>query len=70
MSLMKGVFRECLENFVQVFIDDFLIYSRMMEEHEKLLRLVLQCLRENKLQETVEMLFLSIKDSLFRACYL
>jgi hypothetical protein len=49
MSLMNGVFREYLDKFVQVFIDDILIYSRMMEEHDEHLRLVLQCLRENKL---------------------
>jgi hypothetical protein len=49
MSLMNGVFRECLDKFVQVFIDDILIYSWTIEEHDKHLRLVLQCLRENKL---------------------
>jgi hypothetical protein len=51
MSLMNGVFHEYLDKFIQVFIDDILIYSRMMEEHEEHLRLVLQCLRENKLFE-------------------
>jgi hypothetical protein len=35
MSLMNGVFREYLDKFVQVFIDDILIYSRMMEEHDE-----------------------------------
>ena len=49
MSLMNGVFREYLDKFVQVFIDDILIYSRMMEEHDEHLHLVLQCLREHKL---------------------
>jgi hypothetical protein len=49
MSLMNGVFRDYLDKFVQVFIDDILIYSRTMEEHDEHLRLVLQCLRENKL---------------------
>jgi hypothetical protein len=49
MSLMNGVFREYLDKFVQVFIDDILIYSRMTEEHDEHLRLVLQCLREHKL---------------------
>ena len=49
MSLMNEVFREDLDKFIQVFIDDILIYSRMMEEHEEHLRLVLHCLREHKL---------------------
>jgi hypothetical protein len=44
MSLMNGVFREYLDKFVQVFIDDILIYSRTMEEHDEHLRLVLQFL--------------------------
>jgi hypothetical protein len=49
MSLKNEVFHEYLDKFVQVFIDDILIYSRMMEEHEEHFRLVLQCLREHKL---------------------
>jgi hypothetical protein len=49
MSLMNRVFREYLDKFIQVFIDDILIYSQTMEEHDEHLRLVLQCLRENKL---------------------
>jgi hypothetical protein len=49
MSLMNGVFREYLDKFVQVFIDDILIYSQTTEEHDEHLCLVLQCLRENKL---------------------
>jgi hypothetical protein len=44
MSLMNGVFREYLDKFVQVFIDDILIYSRTMEEHDEHLRLELKCL--------------------------
>jgi hypothetical protein len=49
MSLMNEVFREYLDKFIQVFIDDILIYSQTMEEHDEHLRLVLQCLRENEL---------------------
>jgi hypothetical protein len=49
MSLMNRVFHEYLDKFVQVSTDDILIYSQMMEEHDEHLRLVLQCLRENKL---------------------
>jgi hypothetical protein len=49
MILMNGVFHEYLDKFIQVFIDDILIYSQMMEDHDERLRLVLQCLRENNL---------------------
>jgi hypothetical protein len=49
MSLMNGVFRKYFDKFVQVFIDDILIYLRMTEEHDEHLRLVLQCLGEHKL---------------------
>jgi hypothetical protein len=35
MSLMNGVFCEYLDKFVQVFIDDILIYSRTTEEHHE-----------------------------------
>jgi hypothetical protein len=46
---MNGVFREYLDKFVIVFLDDILIYSKTEEEHEKHLRMVLQVLREHKL---------------------
>ncbi|KAL0553782.1 hypothetical protein IC582_007686 [Cucumis melo] len=49
MDLMNRVFREFLDTFVIVFIDDILIYSKTEAEHEEHLRLVLQTLRENKL---------------------
>jgi hypothetical protein len=49
MSLMNGVFRKYLDGFVQVFLDDILIYSKNEREHEEHLRVVLSCLRENKL---------------------
>jgi hypothetical protein len=35
MHLMNFVFMPELEKFVMVFIDDILIYSRSMEEHEE-----------------------------------
>jgi hypothetical protein len=41
MSLMNGVFREYMEKFVQVFIDDMLIFSWMEEDNDEHLRLVL-----------------------------
>ena len=49
MDLMNRIFKEYLDQFVIVFIDDILIYSRSKEEHERHLRTVLQTLREKKL---------------------
>jgi hypothetical protein len=34
MFLMNGVFRDYLDNFVIVFLDDILVYSKSEEEHE------------------------------------
>ena len=49
MDMMNRVFKEYLDQFVVVFIDDILIYSKSREDHEVHLRLILQRLRENKL---------------------
>ncbi|KAL0537104.1 hypothetical protein IC582_026074 [Cucumis melo] len=49
MDWMNRVFREFLDTFVIVFIDDILIYSKTEAEHEEHLRIVLQTLRDNKL---------------------
>jgi hypothetical protein len=48
MYLMNLVFIAELDQFVVVFIDDILVYSKSMEEHEHL-RIVLQRLREHHL---------------------
>jgi hypothetical protein len=49
MYLMNKVFMEYQDRFVVVFIDDILIFSKTMEEHEEHLRLVLEKLRSNQL---------------------
>ena len=49
MDLMKRVFKKFLDQFVIVFIDDILVYSRSKEEYEEYLRIVLQTLRKNRL---------------------
>ena len=41
MDLMHRVFQPYLDQFVVVFIDDILIYSKSKEEHEDHLRIVL-----------------------------
>ncbi|KAA3487811.1 RNA-directed DNA polymerase-like protein [Gossypium australe] len=48
MDLMNRVFQPYLDQFVMVFIDDILVYSKTKEEHNEHLRVVLQILRENK----------------------
>jgi hypothetical protein len=49
MYLMNKVFMEYLDRFIVVFIDDILVFSKTMEEHEGHLRLVLEKLRSNQL---------------------
>ena len=49
MDLMNRVFRPYLDQFVVVFIDDILVYSKDEQEHEQHLKIVLQTLREKKL---------------------
>ena len=49
MDLMNRVFRPYVDQFVVVFIDDILVYSKDAWEHEQHLRIVLETLREKKL---------------------
>ena len=49
MDLINRIFREFLDRFVVVFVDDILIYSLSEEEHEEHLRVVLELLRTHKL---------------------
>jgi hypothetical protein len=48
-TLMNDIFREWLDDFVVMYIDDILIYSGSLEEYTEHLRKVFQRLRENKL---------------------
>jgi hypothetical protein len=49
MYLMNKVFMEYLDKFVVVFIDDILIFSKIEEDHETHLRLVLEKLTTHQL---------------------
>ena len=49
MHLMNGTFREYLDKFVLAFLDDILVYSKTIEEHEAHVKQVLERLREVRL---------------------
>ena len=42
MDLMNRVFQPYLDQFLVVFIDDILVYSKDAQEHEQHFRIVLQ----------------------------
>ena len=48
MDLMNRIFQPYLDQFLVVFIDDILVYSRS-EEYEYHLRVILQVLRDRRL---------------------
>ena len=49
MDLMNQVFKPFLDVFVIIFIDDILVYSKSLADHECHLRMVLQTLRDRRL---------------------
>ena len=49
MCLVKNIWSNYLDNFVVVFIDDILIYSKNEQEHKEHLKIILQVLREQQL---------------------
>ena len=49
MDLMNRVFHPYLDQFIVVFIDDILVYSKDAQEHEQYLKIVLRILREKRL---------------------
>jgi len=49
MEYMNRIFHPYLDQFVVVFIDDILVYSKSEEEHANHLRIVLQVLKEKQL---------------------
>ena len=50
VDLMNRVFRDQLNKFVLVFVDDILVYSRTEEEHKEHLRIVMEVLRKHQLK--------------------
>ena len=48
--LMTSIFKEYLFSFVLIFLDDVLVFSRNVEEHEKHMRLVFHALHQANLK--------------------
>ncbi|KAG7674175.1 hypothetical protein KSW81_006007 [Nannochloris sp. 'desiccata'] len=48
-TLMNDIFRTSLDKFIMVYLDDILIFSDTLEDHEKHVRHALDVLRQNKL---------------------
>ena len=53
VDLMSRVFREFLNKFVVVFVDDILIFSKNEEDHVQHLREVLKTLHDHQLKSKV-----------------
>ncbi|XP_063782381.1 uncharacterized protein LOC134932160, partial [Pseudophryne corroboree] len=53
-DFMNDVLREYLDRFLVVYLDDILIFSHSLEEHQKHVRLVLQKLRDHRLGAKLE----------------
>ena len=49
MNLVNRIFKSYLDEFVIVFIDDILIYSKDKEQHAEYLNIVLQTLKGQEL---------------------
>ena len=49
MDLMNRVFKPYLDQFVVIFIDDILVYSKSREKHERHLSIILQTLKNKQL---------------------
>ena len=53
MHLMHSIFREYLDDFIIIFLDDILVYSKGLGDHIHHVRQTLEVLRQNKLYAKV-----------------
>jgi hypothetical protein len=43
--MVNDTFKDYLDDFMVVYLDDILIYSETLKEHKKHVRLALECMR-------------------------
>lgn len=48
-TLMNSIFRDVIDNFMVVYLDDLLIFSKTKEDHRRHLQIILERLRKNQL---------------------
>ena len=53
MHLMHSIFREYLDDFIIIFLDDILVYSKGLGDHINHVQQTLEVLRQNKLYAKV-----------------
>ena len=53
MHLMPSIFREYLDNFIIISLDDILVYSKGLGDHINHVRQMLEVWRQNKLYAKV-----------------
>ena len=64
-TLMNQVFKDYLDKFVVVYLDDIMVYSSILEEHAHHLRLVFEALRKEQLYVKREKCSFAFKEVSF-----
>ena len=62
MHLVQEILNEYLDDFVIIFIDDILIFSRTIAEHAKHLRLLFQRLKEQQIYANVSQCLIHMQE--------
>ena len=65
VDYMNRIFKPFLDQFVVIFIDDILIYSKTEKEHEEHLRIMLQILKDMQLYVKLEKCELWLREVKF-----
>ena len=69
-TLMNDLFKEYLDDFIVIYLDDIVVYSRTLEEHVKHLRLALEKLRGANLYLKPEKCEFGQKEIMFLGHYI